>query len=173
MNRNFQIYLINDWINIKVISSLPFCSFSFYVNGQVVGFFNEGREFNLDKSRLHSGSHLLYVIGHYIHLGVVKDVQESFIIHVPRKQHNNIHMRGREVEFRAGDILVACDNVNGLPPGYMGHSVIVIDEQNVIESATVYPSIRESSIAQFVEASTTCSLQTKIKGIRSEGCSVC
>lgn len=115
-----------------------------------MGLFNEGREFNLDKGRLHSGSHLLHVIGQYDSFGVIKQVQENFIIQVPKKY--NTSTRDREAEFKPGDILVACDNVNGLPPGYMGHSVIVVDENNLIESVTLYPSIREDTIAQFVEA---------------------
>jgi hypothetical protein len=150
MHRNFQVYQINDWININVLSPLSFYSFSFYVDGQLVGTFSEGRAFNLDRKRLHSGNHLLYIIGHYVNFGVVQQVQEGFVIHVPKKYKTTL--RGREAEFKPGDILVACDNVNGLPPGYMGHSVIVIDDQDVIESVTINPSIRQDTIAQFLEA---------------------
>lgn len=52
--------------------------------------------------------------------------------------------------FQEGDILVACDNVNGLPPGYMGHSSIVVDQNSIIEAVGTYPQIRKHSIAHFL-----------------------
>lgn len=53
--------------------------------------------------------------------------------------------------FQPGDILVACDNVNGLPPGYMGHSAIVVDEHSLIEAVTTDPQIRKYPIDQFLK----------------------
>jgi uncharacterized protein YycO len=54
-------------------------------------------------------------------------------------------------EFRAGDVLVACDNVNGLPYGYMGHSAIVVDEDNLIESVASDPYVRKVPISQLTD----------------------
>ncbi|MGM8216692.1 hypothetical protein ACLIA0_14230 [Bacillaceae bacterium W0354] len=53
-------------------------------------------------------------------------------------------------QFEAGDILVACDNVGDLPPGYMGHSAMVIDEEHIIEAVTSKPQVRKSPIEEFL-----------------------
>jgi hypothetical protein len=52
-------------------------------------------------------------------------------------------------QFLPGDILVASDNVNGLPPGYMGHSAIIVDENHIIESISE-PAIRKKPINGFL-----------------------
>jgi hypothetical protein len=54
-------------------------------------------------------------------------------------------------DFQAGDILVACDNVNGLPYGYMGHSALVVDENNMIESVASDPYVRKAPISQLTD----------------------
>lgn len=53
-------------------------------------------------------------------------------------------------QYQAGDILVACDNRNGLPPGYMGHSAIVVDPSNLVEAVMEYPNIRKDTIEQLI-----------------------
>lgn len=52
--------------------------------------------------------------------------------------------------FQEGDILVACDNINGLPAGYMGHSAIVFDEHTIIEAVDTDPQIRKYPITEFL-----------------------
>lgn len=51
--------------------------------------------------------------------------------------------------FQAGDILVGCSNVNGVPPGYMGHSAIVVDPEHVVEAVVTMPNIRRVPISVF------------------------
>ncbi len=47
--------------------------------------------------------------------------------------------------------MVACDNVNDLPTGYMGHSAIVVDSTHIIEALPGIPSIRKSKITEFLK----------------------
>jgi len=51
--------------------------------------------------------------------------------------------------YKPGDILVGCDNVNGLPYGYMGHAAIAIDENYAIESTPMHPIVRKIPISEF------------------------
>lgn len=51
--------------------------------------------------------------------------------------------------FRPGDILVGCTNVNGFPPGYMGHSAIVVDPGHIVEAVVTWPTIRKVPISVF------------------------
>lgn len=51
--------------------------------------------------------------------------------------------------FRPGDILVGCTNVNGFPPGYMGHSAIVVDPNHIVEAVVTFPTIRKVPISVF------------------------
>lgn len=55
----------------------------------------------------------------------------------------------RKDPYRAGDILVACDNLNGLPYGYMGHSAIVVDEKYAVEAVMINPIVRKIPIESF------------------------
>ncbi|MFC4320431.1 hypothetical protein [Litchfieldia salsa] len=59
------------------------------------------------------------------------------------------HHETAEISYKPGDILVACDNVNGLPYGYMGHSVIAVDSTHGIEAIPIHPIIRKVSITSF------------------------
>ncbi|PLS18772.1 hypothetical protein CVD28_05155 [Bacillus sp. M6-12] len=49
-------------------------------------------------------------------------------------------------------MLVASDNVNGFPPGYMGHSAIVVDDSHVVEAIIIRPYIKKDTIEQFTAA---------------------
>lgn len=53
--------------------------------------------------------------------------------------------------YQAGDILVACDNQNGLPPGFMGHSALVVDPNHIVEAVTSVPYVRVSRITEFTQ----------------------
>ncbi|SFL68017.1 hypothetical protein SAMN04487943_10370 [Gracilibacillus orientalis] len=57
----------------------------------------------------------------------------------------------RERNYQAGDILVASDNLKSELTGYMGHSALVINENELIESPGLGPAIIRSSIKQFLD----------------------
>jgi hypothetical protein len=58
-------------------------------------------------------------------------------------------MKGRK--FHQGDIIVMSDNMGKLPRGYVGHSVIVVDPVNVVESDARMPQIRITPVALFLD----------------------
>ncbi|MGP4039341.1 hypothetical protein ACTWP4_05430 [Gracilibacillus sp. D59] len=57
----------------------------------------------------------------------------------------------RERDYQAGDILVASDNVKAELTGYMGHSALVINENELIESPGLEPAIVREPIRQFLD----------------------
>ncbi|MET3682841.1 hypothetical protein ABID56_000931 [Alkalibacillus flavidus] len=61
----------------------------------------------------------------------------------------------RPSDFKPGDILVASDNYGDVyPPGYIGHSAIVIDDSHLIEAVTSYPQVRRAPIDNFLSIHT-------------------
>jgi hypothetical protein len=151
VSQHFTVYETSQRLIIRVLSHLPFRDVSLYVDDQYAGTFPHQREFNIDKAKIHLGTHVLYVVASYDWGGKEHQVQEGYIFQVSYKR-GNTEWRQPSSDFRAGDILVACDNANGLPPGYMGHSALVVDEQDLIESVMVNPSIRKASVDQFLKA---------------------
>lgn len=55
----------------------------------------------------------------------------------------------REALYKPGDILIGCDNVNGLPYGYMGHGAMAINDKEAIESMPFDPIVRIITIDSF------------------------
>ncbi|WP_147535729.1 hypothetical protein [Bacillus marasmi] len=68
-------------------------------------------------------------------------------------RHNETHHvrqnAFRKQQYKPGDILVSCDNVNGLPFGFMGHGALVISDQEAIESIPLDPIVRKITIESF------------------------
>lgn len=56
-----------------------------------------------------------------------------------------------DITYQPGDLLIASDNQNGLPSGYMGHSAIVVDENHAIDSVASSPIVRKIPISYFLE----------------------
>ncbi len=111
----------------------------------------------------------------HLHLGSIS-YMESLYIKLPYKNVQSIHIfadaldKGQyfkvserhdlmdhslyrepagRIEFKPGDILVGCDNVNGLPFGYMGHAAIVVDSHSAVEATPLKPIIRKIPISRF------------------------
>ncbi len=53
------------------------------------------------------------------------------------------------IQYRAGDILTACDNELNVPTGYLGHAAMAIDDQYLIEAVISYPYIQIAPISSF------------------------
>ncbi|HZG56649.1 hypothetical protein [Paenibacillus sp.] len=54
------------------------------------------------------------------------------------------------IDYRAGDILTACDNELNVPTGYLGHSAIVVDEEHIVEAVITYPYVQVGRVADFL-----------------------
>ena len=72
-----------------------------------------------------------------------------FEIHLLKTSDADEHKKP-DVDYQAGDILVACDNANGLPYGYMGHAAIVVDDKHLIEAVPSSPIVRKMPITNFL-----------------------
>ncbi|MEW9053481.1 MAG: hypothetical protein AB2392_20140 [Neobacillus sp.] len=80
-------------------------------------------------------------------------IQAEFFMNGQLYPINELHyvkaLAVRETEYKAGDLLIACDNVNGLPFGYMGHGAMAIDDKHAIESIPFDPIVRIIPIKSF------------------------
>jgi hypothetical protein len=54
--------------------------------------------------------------------------------------------------LKPGDVLTACDNEMAIPPGYLGHSAIVINDKYSIEAVITPPYIRVIPTTDFLES---------------------
>lgn len=137
---------------------LPVTTIEFYVDNKHSGtfhtgypYYTKGHQFYLNKTLFGPGNHLLIIVATYTIAGKTYSVHESHTFHSPRGKRKTVQDRTQSASFEPGDILVASDNSNGLPPGYMGHSAIVVDSEHIIESVPGPRSIRKVPIADFFE----------------------
>jgi|GEM_PF-471639 len=136
------------WIQWR--SDLPFTSIRFFIDQiEVSPKYHIPGVFEIKKEKIQAGSHVLTIkatiqYGNQEHL-----VSESYIFQGPKQKREGARP-DFERTFLPGDILIASDNVNGLPPGYMGHSALVINSTQLIESVMKDPSIYQDSIEQFI-----------------------
>jgi hypothetical protein len=129
----------------KGVEVYPFIEI--FINGQYAGAFSFKSELTI---RLPQSEQLstIYLSGYASGVNGTVHVQEEFTWRETLPDQNHNSYLG---DYRAGDILVACDNVDGLPYGYMGHAAIVVDEKNIIEGVTSNPIIRKVPITQFID----------------------
>ncbi|WP_053217898.1 C40 family peptidase [Virgibacillus senegalensis] len=102
-----------------------------------------GGRISVDTTHLREGTHQLHIVSIELPTGIpVASAEWEF-------QIGQRHARVRD--FHPGDILVASDNLDELKTGYVGHSALVVDKENVIESPGLHPAIRKASIQQFLD----------------------
>jgi hypothetical protein len=146
MPQHFMVYETWNWLTIRKISTIPFQSISFEVDRQPVHSFADGLEFYLDKSVFDPGEHWLSVSAQYTKDGVPSRLTEHYWFHVSGE---DVFLPEFPVDYRAGDILIACDNVIK-PRGYMGHAAIVVDRDFTVEAVSIRPIIRKIPNSRFV-----------------------
>lgn len=150
MVSHFYVAETDQLVVVKQRTHMLFSSVRLFIdNIEIHQFALRDTSYRLNKKELPSGSHVVSIVAAYGAAGADYQVIEKYIIQI--KKDANSSLRPSFETFKPGDILIASDNINGLPPGYMGHSAIVIDEENLIESVMVDPSIYQDTIEQFFQ----------------------
>ncbi|GAA4719479.1 hypothetical protein [Brevibacillus fulvus] len=146
----FSVQNHQDYVKVTDLTRIPFQTYTFEVDGQMVEANQKGPRFYIKKEGMSLGERTLTVSAHlpgWERSPIVE--QFTFLV---KEQPANLPTAPIPVrEFKAGDILVASDNVNGLQPGYMGHSAIVINGTELIEAVGGQTAIRKDTIQQFVD----------------------
>ncbi|MBU9712157.1 hypothetical protein [Evansella tamaricis] len=142
-------YVTEDYehVYIQTVTSVTFSHIHIYINEQEALTVSSPIPFiKIKKHALPSGSHALHIIGNNsgTHSGLTSE--SSYIITIPPKQQPHPI---RSHDFKPGDILVASDNKFGIPDGYMGHSVLIINEDMMLESDFYGDSISRKPISHF------------------------
>ncbi|MDC3424446.1 hypothetical protein NC797_07980 [Aquibacillus sp. 3ASR75-11] len=149
MRTYFKVKQDDYWFLVEKETNYPFYC---YVDQRLVATIFIGDQYRLNKAWFTPGKHMLTVVTHYPENGKWKTLAEQYgFISYDYSKWNKQGSTSRQRTFRAGDILVASDNLNETTTGYMGHSAIVVDEQNLIESPGGHPAILMDSIEQFLE----------------------
>lgn len=133
---------------LKVVNSsstlYPFVEI--LIDGQYLGAFSIDRELSIPLSKSEQISTVLFV-GFKTNEGGTRAFNYKHSMNL----RNDFREVQKNRDFLPGDVLVACDNVNGLPYGYMGHSAIVVDENHIIEAVMTEPILRKVPISQLTE----------------------
>ncbi|MBM7659618.1 hypothetical protein JOC85_000385 [Bacillus mesophilus] len=125
-------------------STYPFIEV--FLNGKYAGAFSIKKELKIRYPKNEKVSKIT-ISGYYLDSGTHHPIQQTFQLENHESRENN----QKPSDFQAGDILVACDNVNGFPYGYMGHTALVVDEDQMIEAVISEPVVRKESISIFTE----------------------
>ncbi|RFU70479.1 hypothetical protein D0469_05975 [Peribacillus saganii] len=141
----FDIFQMGTTLKLKMKDGIRFLPYYLYVDKHCLGQFYPQSELYFDTRSLGDGTHRLTVSGVFLK-------NRETVGYVNRFQFNRDTSRDLRADFKAGDILIACDNVNGFPPGYMGHSAIVVDDSHVVEAIIMRPFIKKDTIEQFIVA---------------------
>ncbi|WP_407270236.1 hypothetical protein [Radiobacillus sp. PE A8.2] len=147
MERHFNVVQNKNVLTIEDKTSLPLslCDYWIYIDNQLVASFHAGNTFYVHHKASHQSQHMLIVAAHVVH-GIPYTIAEQFVI-----MPTNNGDREPNRNFKAGDILVASDNLNKKLTGYVGHSAIVVDDSHLIESPGGHPAIQKDSIQQFLD----------------------
>ncbi|MEX2104291.1 MAG: hypothetical protein WD907_03035 [Bacilli bacterium] len=148
MNTPFNVQQNNNWLIIEDRSLITYYSVAFILNGNQVGAFYKQPVFYLNLANINSGLHELIIMVNSIHHPFFFSILQQQIIY--KKNEMVEWNRQPDRSFQAGDILVASDNIGGLPPGYMGHSAIVVDPEHMVEAPGSNITIRKEKITQFL-----------------------
>ncbi|MDQ0351449.1 hypothetical protein J2R98_001263 [Alkalibacillus filiformis] len=131
-----DIVTINIDLSQRSISYL-----NVFRSDQLVGIFEPVRSFHLRNERLEP-----------ITVECVFGDGTSYSTYLTFDENRQVR---RPSDFKPGDILVASDNFGDVfPPGYIGHSAIVIDEYRIAESVTSHPQVRKAPIDNFLSVHT-------------------
>ncbi|MCT2538142.1 hypothetical protein NC661_11095 [Aquibacillus koreensis] len=144
MKAHFHLTQYRDWIQIQQKSPIKFHYYHVYVNHQLVATFFQGNTFYVKLPNLYQNN-LVIVVGGSISNGMIIPIAEQYTLPA------SVREGSRQRNFKPGDILVASDNVFQELTGYMGHAALVVDENKVIESPGLHPSLRKDTIQQFLE----------------------
>jgi hypothetical protein len=147
--QHFRFSLQGDDIGVSAISPQRFFAVTLYIDDIHAGTFYGQKQLRVNKRRFLSGKHMLTAVGYYVENGRWTAVSDIYTftnpdILLPRDI-------GWAVGYRAGDILIASDNLAAIPPGYVGHASLVVSANDMIEViGPQIPIIRQNPIDFFL-----------------------
>lgn len=135
----FNVQKKSNVVKIVKKSKLPIINIYIFFDHYYVGCMSQVSELKLDFPKWKPKSLIIYV-------DLYKNGQ---YIRMSEKHPLYSYIMSRDQKYKPGDILVGCDNVNGLPYGYMGHAAIVVDSEHIVEATPLPPIIRKKLITSF------------------------
>ncbi len=148
LNTPFNVQQNDNWLIIEDKSLISYYSVAFIWNAKPVGVFFKQPVFYVNLSNINSGPHELIIMVRAMNDPFSYRILQQQIIYKANEEFQLSRQPDRS--FQAGDILVASDNMGGLPPGYMGHSAIVVGPKHIVEAPGTNIPIRKATIAQFL-----------------------
>lgn len=133
---DLHIETADQWVRIQMKQPTVFNNFRFYLDGQYKASIFNGQEIYL----VNTSASVLTIVMTESSWRERKDVVFHYWLTAQRDE---------PTEYLPGDILVASDNVNEKLTGFVGHSAIVINQNELIESPGGTPAIVKDTIEQF------------------------
>lgn len=140
----FEVIDRGSQIQVNNSKNIDIYNIRLFYNHMLFGTYSTFQQLIIKKPTLIEPA-ILTLQANLYHNGFFYNIIEPF--HIQR--YNGEQSLSREVTYEAGDILVACDNANGLPYGYMGHSALVVDKEHIIEAVTTSPIVKKVKIEKF------------------------
>ncbi|WP_456275740.1 hypothetical protein [Bacillus sp. AK128] len=145
--KDFFVKKSNDIITFVNNGEATYPFLEMFLNGKYAGAFALRNELSVKLPQSENISNI-NVSGYALQAGALSRINKSFKL---EEGQVAVNYRNPPNDFQAGDILVACDNVDGMPYGYMGHAALVVDTENIIESVVADPIIQKVPISQFTD----------------------
>lgn len=131
-----------DYVTIKLLPThLPLVYYELYFDETFIGSYPPISYFSIPASLFGN---------RYKSLSIISVFPSGIKVTTSLLYDHNRQWDSVRRNFQAGDILVASDNTNGLPAGYLGHSTLVIDENTIIEAVLSQPQVRLYPLQRFL-----------------------
>lgn len=148
MNKLFSCTYEQEKLIIHKNYELPLVRITLWIDGIRIMDLSDCPQIVLNRREFDAGIHKLNIHSYFVN-------GPEFIQTIDQYEFYGLdtleNLRINEREFRAGDILVACDNTFGIPHGYMGHVALTLDAEALIEAVAFFPSIKKDNIQQFLK----------------------
>ncbi|MEQ6391175.1 hypothetical protein RZN22_17970 [Bacillaceae bacterium S4-13-58] len=144
MYRHFDISCTDHHIVVRKIVRNPIFNIRIYAGHQLIAHLISFEQIVFYKELFRMDQ--IFIQGDVYTSQGIFPIKESFIL------DDFMRVPAKDVSYKPGDLLIASDNQNGLPAGYMGHSAMVVDEEHAIDSVASSPIVRKIPISHFLES---------------------
>ncbi|MFA9556950.1 hypothetical protein ACERII_06590 [Evansella sp. AB-rgal1] len=139
----------NQQIFIQPSTTVPFMFIHVYIDEQLVRTYKHNQDISIPIHNIPSGTHTLSVSGEYVLYNQPYKANATYQFTINQRRETE---KRQNSDYQAGDILVASDNKFGIPNGYMGHAVLIIDEDFMLESNNITKySMKKIRIKSFFD----------------------
>ncbi|MFD1737515.1 hypothetical protein ACFSCX_13225 [Bacillus salitolerans] len=146
MYKHFFLVCIQNQLTITKKSNATLANITIYLGNKCIGQVSTMQQIVFLLGKVNPKPSIITIRAFTLQYGNWYPIEETHVVY-PRINKN---ISRNNVTYKAGDILVGSDNMNGLPQGYMGHAALVVDDKHIIDSVMSDPIVRKVPIEEFL-----------------------